>query len=64
MRISVADQEALLLADLTASADRARKEQEIARNLVYQLRKLEVPWETIGRTLHITKQGAQQRFSA
>lgn len=56
--------ETRLLAALDKSAVRARDEQNRITGLVGQLRAQDVPWETIARTLGITKQGAQQRFSA
>lgn len=56
--------EAQLLADLGMNATRIEVLQEQQRELVRCLRLHEVSWENIGQILGITKQGAQQRFSA
>ena len=60
----VTQHEKQLLAALDKTAVRARDAERDLASRVAQLRSIGVPWETIGRTLGMTRQGAQQRFGA
>lgn len=60
----VTQHETRLLAHLDRAAVKARDAQRDVNNTVAQLRSIGVSWEAIARVLGITKQGAQQRFSA
>ena len=53
-----------LIAQLDKYSIQARRAEARCRDLAAALRETDVPWETIGRTLGMTKQGAQQRFGA
>lgn len=52
------------LAALDKSWNKLRAEEAHLVGIVGQLRYTGVSWEIIGRTLGMTKQGAQQRFGA
>jgi hypothetical protein len=64
MPTTLTAQEKRWLAALDRSAIRARDEQNTMRGLVGMLRENGVPWEMIAQCLGVTKQAAQQRFSA
>jgi hypothetical protein len=64
MPTTLTAQEKRWLAALDRSAIRVRDEHNRMRVLVTQLRDSGVPWEIIGQCCGITKQAAQQRFSA
>lgn len=57
-------QELRLIAQLDKYSIQARRAEARCRDLALALRDTDVPWETIGRTVGISRQGAQQRFSA
>jgi len=52
------------VAALWNSHMRVRKEWDLQRAIVAELRETGIPWSIIAAALSITKQGAQQRFSA
>ena len=64
MMKTVTPHEKRILESLYKSAHRVRAEQELQRSLVTNLRDHEVSWETIAQMLGVTKQAAQQRFTA